>query len=89
MALLYPDRPSLATAVARVIAAGVAIEGKADHGVSEAVYPSDPDGNGIELYRDRPAKDWPRDARGHLAMTNAALDLDGLLAEARGDASPA
>lgn len=83
LALLYPDRPALATAVARVVAAGVAITGKADHGVSEAVYLSDPDGNGIELYRDRAPADWPRDAAGRIAMGNAPLDLDALLAEAR------
>jgi catechol 2,3-dioxygenase len=82
VAFLYPDRPALARAAARVIAAGVAIEGKADHGVSEAVYLSDPDGNGIELYRDRPRAEWPTDAEGRLVMTNDPLDLDALLAEA-------
>lgn len=82
VAFLYPDRPALARAVARVLAAGVPVEGRADHGVSEAVYLSDPDGNGIELYRDRPEADWPRDAEGRLRMTNAPLDLDALLAEA-------
>jgi len=84
LALLYPDRPALARAVARVIAAGVELDGMADHGVSEAVYLSDPDGNGIELYHDRPREDWPVDADGHLAMGNAPLDLAALLAEARG-----
>jgi len=81
-AFLYPDRPSLARAVARVLEAGIALEGAADHGVSEAVYLSDPDGNGVELYRDRPREDWPRDAEGGLAMVNARLDLPALLAEA-------
>ena len=58
-AILYPDRPALARAVARVLAAGVPLEGIADHGVSESVYLRDPDGNGIELYRDRPRDEWP------------------------------
>jgi len=79
-AFLYPDRVSLAAAVARVRAAGVALTGAADHGVSEAVYLDDPDGNGVELYRDRAPEDWPRDAAGRLAMTNAPLDVAALLA---------
>ncbi|NKX43352.1 VOC family protein [Roseicyclus persicicus] len=79
-AFLYPDRTALARAFRRVIEAGVEIEGAADHGVSEAIYFSDPDGNGIELYRDRAEADWPRDAKGQLQMVNARLDLDGLLA---------
>lgn len=81
-ALLYPDRAQLADALRRVVAAGIPVEGAADHGVSEAIYLSDPDGNGVELYRDRPEADWPRDANGNLAMTNAPLDLEALLAEA-------
>lgn len=81
-AFLYPDRAHLADALRRVIAAGVPIEGAADHGVSEAVYFRDPDGNGVEIYRDRAPEDWPRDAAGHLAMGNAPLDLEALLAEA-------
>ena len=81
-AFLYPDRSSLARAVKGVIAAGVRIEGAADHGVSEAVYLSDPDGNGIELYHDRPEADWPRDADGQLRMVNDRLDLQALLAQA-------
>jgi len=79
-AFLYPDRPALARAFRQVITAGVAIEGAADHGVSEAIYLSDPDGNGIELYRDRAPEDWPRDADGRLKMVNERLDLDALLA---------
>lgn len=79
-AFLYSDRAALARAVARVIAAGVGLEGAADHGVSEAVYFSDPDGNGIELYRDRAPEDWPRDATGQLKLANDRLDLTGLLA---------
>jgi catechol 2,3-dioxygenase len=81
-AFLFPDRASLAAAVRRVLAAGIPLDGAADHGVSEAVYLRDPDHNGVELYRDRPAADWPRDARGRLAMVNARLDVAALLAEA-------
>ena len=82
-AFLYPDRAQLADALRRVIEAGIRIEGAADHGVSEAFYLSDPDGNGVELYRDKPEADWPRDADGRLAMVNDPLDLDALLALAR------
>lgn len=82
VAFLYPDRPALARALESVIAAGVQIDGAADHGVSEAIYFRDPDGNGIEIYRDRDEADWPRGADGALAMVNDALDLDALLAEA-------
>lgn len=81
-AFVYPDRATLGAAVRRVVAAGVAITGKADHGVSEAVYLNDPDGNGVELYRDRPQDAWPRDDNGSLAMVNAPLDLEALMAEA-------
>jgi catechol 2,3-dioxygenase len=81
-AILFPDRASLGAAMKRVIAAGIPIDGSADHGVSEAVYLRDPDGNGVELYRDRAQADWPRDADGNLAMSNARLDLKALLAEA-------
>jgi catechol 2,3-dioxygenase len=82
VAFLYPDRPALARTLASVIASGTRIDGAADHGVSEAVYFSDPDGNGIEIYRDRPEAEWPRDATGQLEMINAPLDLEALLAEA-------
>lgn len=81
-AFLFPDRRSLAQALARVVAAGVPLSGAADHGVSEAVYLDDPDGNGVELYRDRPQADWPRNPDGSLRMYNAALDLQALMAEA-------
>ncbi len=81
-AFLYPDREQLADAVRRVTEAGYEIEGSADHGVSEAVYLSDPDGNGVELYRDLPEGDWPRDTNGDLKMINAPLDVDALLSEA-------
>jgi len=82
VALLYPDRCALATALQRLVAAGVPLEGASDHGVSEALYLRDPDGNGVELYRDRPEAEWPRDAQGNIAMTTARLDLRALLAEA-------
>lgn len=81
-AFLYSSRRSLAQALRRVIEAGVTITGKADHGVSEAIYFNDPDGNGIEIYRDRPEGEWPRTAEGKLTMLNSPLDLDALLAEA-------
>ena len=81
-AFLYPDRAALGDALRRVIAAGIEIEGAADHGVSEAVYLRDPDANGVELYRDKPEAEWPRDAEGRLAMINARLDLNALLAQA-------
>lgn len=78
-AFLYPDRTALATIVARVLARGIALTGAADHGVSEAVYLDDPDGNGVELYRDKPEADWPRGPDGALNMRNAPLDLPDLL----------
>lgn len=81
VAFLYPDRTALAQAFKSALDAGVEIEGAADHGVSEAIYFSDPDGNGIEIYRDRPEAEWPRDAQGRLDMVNAPLDLDALLQE--------
>ena len=82
VAILYPDRASLADALKRLTAAGIRLEGASDHGFSEALYLSDPDGNGIELYRDRPEAEWPRDANGDLKMVTARLDLNALLAEA-------
>lgn len=81
-AFLYPDRTSLADVVKRVTNAGIPLDGAADHGVSEAVYLRDPDGNGVELYRDRAPSDWPRDPQGNLAMVNTPLDVPALLAEA-------
>ncbi len=81
-AILYPDRAELADALRRVVEAGIPIDGAADHGVSEAIYLRDPDGNGVELYRDRPEAEWPRDADGVLKMVNAPLDLAQLLSEA-------
>lgn len=81
-AFLFPDRRSLAQVMKRVLDAGIPLDGAADHGVSEAIYLRDPDENGVELYRDRPEAEWPRDADGRLAMVNARLDLRALLAEA-------
>lgn len=81
-AFLYPDRKSLGTVIKRVLAAGYELTGAADHGVSEAVYLNDPDGNGVELYRDRAQEDWPRDTEGNLAMVNDRLDVDAIIAEA-------
>jgi catechol 2,3-dioxygenase len=80
VAFLYPTKADLARAIRRAAQFGVRLEGAADHGVSLAVYFSDPDGNGIELYWDRPAAEWPRDAAGQLAMTTDPLDLPALLA---------
>jgi catechol 2,3-dioxygenase len=82
VALLYPSRKALANALKRVLAYGVPLEGASDHGVSEALYLRDPDGNGIELYRDRKPEDWPRTPDGKLAMDTRRLDLAALLAEA-------
>lgn len=81
-AFLYPDRQQLARALRRVLEAGITLDGAADHGVSEAVYLRDPDNNGVELYRDRPQTEWPRDAQGDLKMVNSPLDVAALLAEA-------
>ena len=81
LAILYPDRATLADALRRLVAAGVELDGAADHGVSEALYLRDPDQNGVELYRDRPESEWPRTPGGELAMFTRTLDLDALLKE--------
>lgn len=81
VAIRYPDRASLADAMRRLVRAKVPLEGASDHGVSEALYLRDPDGNGLELYVDRPRDQWPRNADGSLNMTTEPLDLDALLAE--------
>jgi len=81
-AFLYPDRTELADALRRVLDAGIPIDGASDHGVSEAVYITDPDGNGVELYRDRPEKEWPRGKNGDLQMGTSPLDVQKLLSEA-------
>lgn len=80
-AILYPTRAALADALHRVLSAGIALDGAADHGVSEALYLRDPDENGVELYRDRPEAEWPRDPDGTLAMFNRRLDVEVLLRE--------
>ena len=79
-AILYPTQADLADAFRRVLAAGLSLTGAADHGVSLALYLDDPDGNGVELYWDRPESEWPRDAEGNLQMTNSRIDLEALLA---------
>jgi catechol 2,3-dioxygenase len=79
VAILYPTRAALADALRRLIKAGIPLDGASDHGVSEALYLRDPDQNGIELYRDRPEAEWPRNADGSLAMVNGRLDIDDLL----------
>jgi catechol 2,3-dioxygenase len=83
IAILYPTRGALADAFRRLIEADIALDGASDHGVSEALYLRDPDGDGVELYRDRPAVEWPRNAEGGVAMFTRALDLRALLAEAK------
>ena len=82
-AIRYPTRTALGRALRRLLEANVRIEGASDHGVSEAIYLTDPDSNGIELYWDRPREEWPRPASGEgVEMGSLPLDLDGLLAEA-------
>jgi catechol 2,3-dioxygenase len=80
LAILYPTRAELGAALKALRKHGVELEGAADHGVSEALYLRDPDGNGVELYWDRPEEEWPRDAEGGIAMGTRAMDLAGLLA---------
>ena len=79
-AILYPTRADLGDALRRLTAAKIPLDGASDHGVSEALYLRDPDQNGVELYWDRPEKEWPRTTDGGLAMMTAPLDLAGLLA---------
>ena len=81
-AFLFPDRKALAQVLKRLVEAGYPLTGATDHGVSEALYLDDPDGNGVELYRDRPEADWPRAADGSLKMITKRLDVQALLAEA-------
>jgi catechol 2,3-dioxygenase len=79
VAILYPTRALLGDSLRRLVAADIELDGAADHGVSEALYLRDPDGNGVELYWDRPQTDWPHTPNGELAMFTRSLDLDGLL----------
>jgi catechol 2,3-dioxygenase len=81
LAILYPERRDLAQALRWLIDAGYPIDGASDHGVSEALYLRDPDGNGVELYRDRPEEDWPRTPAGGLAMVTEPLNVESLLSE--------
>jgi len=81
VAVLYPTRADLADALRRLVKAGIPLTGASDHGVSEALYLDDPDGNGVELYWDRPKGEWPRGPNGELMMGNRRLDLEALLGE--------
>ena len=81
VAIRYPDRSALGDALRRLDAAGIPLDGAADHGVSEALYLRDPDGNGIELYWDRPRSEWPRAEDGSLQMVTERIDLADLRAE--------
>src|SRR5262249_7705382 len=83
VAIRYPDRAALADALRRLADAGISVDGASDHGVSEALYLHDPDGNGLELYWDRPRDQWPKAADGSLQMTTEPLDVQALLNEAR------
>ena len=80
-AIVYPTRRDLATALKRLIDEKYPLTGASDHGVSEAIYLNDPDGNGVELYWDKPKEQWPTDAEGNLHMVTEQLDLEGLLSE--------
>lgn len=83
VAIRYPDRAALADALRRLVDARIQVEGASDHGVSEAIYLHDPDGNGLELYRDRPRDQWPKAPDGSVRMTTEPLDVNALLEEAR------
>ena len=78
-AIVFAERKELAVALKRLLQANYPLTGASDHGVSEAIYLNDPDGNGVELYWDRPKESWPLDANGHLKMITERLDMDGLL----------
>jgi catechol 2,3-dioxygenase len=82
LAILYPTRAELGDSLRRLQKAGIPLDGASDHGVSEALYLHDPDGNGVELYWDRPQEEWPRTPDGGLAMYTRPLDLDSLMAAA-------
>jgi len=79
VAIRYPDRAALADALRRLARARISLDGAADHGVSEAVYLRDPDGNGVELYRDRQREEWPRDSRGEIAMVVEPMNVEALM----------
>ena len=80
-AILYPNRKELAKALKTLLNADYPLQGAADHGVSEAIYLADPDGNGVELYYDKPKEKWPRKQNGELEMFTKSLDIDNLLSE--------
>ena len=82
LAIVYPNRVELADALRRLMKAGIPLEGASDHGVSEALYLRDPDGNGVELYWDRPKEQWPRTPDGEIEMFTHPLDLEALLKDA-------
>jgi catechol 2,3-dioxygenase len=82
LAIVYPTRAELADALRRLVRAGVPLDGASDHGVSEALYLRDPDGNGVELYWDRPKEQWPKTSSGELNMVTEPLDIEALLPEA-------
>jgi len=88
LAILYPSRAELADALRRLLDAGIPLEGASDHGVSEALYLRDPDGNGVELYWDRPQEQWPRNQQGEIEMFTHPLDINNLLGEAPGSDNP-
>ncbi len=81
-AILYPTRKDLAVILKRLVEANYPLTGASDHGVSEAIYLDDPDGNGVELYWDRPKEAWPTDTQGNLQMMTEPLDLQALLQSA-------
>jgi catechol 2,3-dioxygenase len=85
VAIVYPTRAELADSLRRLVKAGIPLEGASDHGVSEALYLRDPDGNGVELYWDRPKEQWPRNSDGSLNMFTHPLDLEDLLKEENQD----
>ena len=82
VAIRDPDRAQLGNALRRLVEARWPVSGATDHGVSEAIYLRDPDGNGIELYRDRPREEWPKTPDGEFTMYTRPLDIEALLAEA-------
>jgi catechol 2,3-dioxygenase len=84
VAILYAERRELAEVLKRLLDNEYPLSGASDHGVSEAIYLDDPEGNGVELYWDRQKQDWPLDAEGNLQMTTEALNLQGLLATLNG-----
>ena len=80
-AILYPERKDLAGILKRLMDADYPLTGASDHGVSEALYLNDPDGNGVELYWDKPRENWPHDDNGNIIMGTEHLDMEGLLSE--------